>query len=109
MALTYTQMKTQSEDPGFRRRLEIALTQCAANTKMQALPAGSTDATQTGEEDRLAREIVLDPTFWAAKFSEDVAVQLISKSTLLDEAVTTDADIFSAVSAVFDKFLTTPA
>jgi hypothetical protein len=88
---------------------EIALTQVAANTKMEALPAGSTDATQAGEEDRLARQIVLNPTFWAAKFSEDVAVQLIGKTTLLDEVVTTDADIFSAVSAVFDKFIASPA
>ena len=105
MALTYTQMKSQSEDPNFRRRLEIALTQVAANTKMQALPAASTDTTQAAQEDRLARAWVEDPAHWAAEIAEDVAVQLIAKSTLLDEAVTTDADLFSAVSAIFDKFL----
>ena len=109
MALSYSEMKEQSADQAFQNRIQIALTQVAANTKMEAQPAAGTDSTLAGEEDVLARKILLDPAHWAAEFAEDVAVQLISKTTLLDESVTTDADIFSAVSAVFDKFLSAPA
>ena len=46
-----------------------------------------------------------DPWTWATLFARVVAINLIAKTTLLDPAVTTDADIFSAESAVYDRLL----
>jgi hypothetical protein len=105
VALTYTVLDTQSGDPTFRARVKFALLQDVIANRLLALPADPSDVTQTAQEDRMARAIIAEPVIWAARFSTLVAVQLISKSTLLDAAVTTDADIFSAVSAVFDKSL----
>lgn len=104
MALTYTQMATQSADSSFVNRVEFALLQEACNNKMEAVPPASLSTT-ADHEDKLARSIVASPTFWAKQFAPVVAQQLIAKSDLLNETVTTDADIFSAVAAVYDKFL----
>jgi hypothetical protein len=97
-------MSTQSQDEAFIARVQFALLQEAANTKMEATPP-TTISTTADQEDKLARAILANPGFWAKQFAPMVAVQLIAKSSLLDEAVTSDADLFSAVSAVFDKFL----
>jgi hypothetical protein len=105
MALSYTSLSAQSADPIFRGRVEFALLQDVKANRLQSLPPDTSDVTQAAQEDRLGRAIIASPLFWAEKFSTLVAIQLIGKTTLLDESVTTDGDIFSAVSAVFDKYL----
>lgn len=100
----YSQLSTQSQDEAFIARVEFALLQEAANNKMQASPP-ATLSTVADQEDKLARSILASPRFWAKQFAPMVAVQLISKTTLLDESVTSDGDIFSAVAAIYDKFL----
>lgn len=106
MALTYSQLAQQSADESFIQRVEFALLQDVNANRLQALPVASTDVTATGYADRLGRAVIADPHGWAIKFARLVAEQLIAKTTLLDPAVTTDADIFSAEGAVFPKFYT---
>jgi hypothetical protein len=100
-------MSVQTADEGFIQRVEYALLQDANNgtTRMMALPAAATDVTLAGQSDRLARKIVLDPHGWAVNYARLLGVQLIAKATLLDPSVTTDADIFSAINAIWTRFL----
>jgi hypothetical protein len=105
MALTYSQMSVQAADESFIQRVQEALIQdCNAN-RVQATTPASSDVTMPGQRDKLGRRILLDPHAWAVTFARVVAINLIAKATLLDPAVTTDGDIFSAVSAVYDRFL----
>lgn len=107
MALTYQQMSVQASDESFIQRVEFALLQDANNgtTRMMALPAAATDVTLAGYSDRLARKIVADPHGWAITYARLLGVQLIAKTSLLDPAVTTDGDIFSAINAIWTRFL----
>lgn len=105
MALTYTEMANQSHDANFVQRVQMALLQDVNANKIQATTPANTDVTMTAQRDRLGRLIVRDPFGWATLFARLVALQLISKTTLLDPAVTTDGDIFSAEGAVYDRFL----
>jgi hypothetical protein len=106
MALTYQQLSLQAADESFIQRVQEALLQDVNNaaTRMQAIPAAASDVTASGYSDRLARAIVADPHGWAIKFARLVAMQLIAKATLLDPAVTTDSDVFSAEGAVYARF-----
>jgi hypothetical protein len=99
-------MAVQSTDESFIVRVQEALIQDVNANRLQALPVANTDVTATGYADRLGRKIVADPHSWAIAFSRLVALNLIAKSSLIDPAVTTDGDIFSAVSAVYPKFYT---
>jgi hypothetical protein len=104
MPLSYTVMAQQSMDEAFIQRVEYAMLQDVNANRLQTLPVAATDVTATGYADRLGRAIVASPRSWAEKFARLVAENLIAKSTLLDPAVTTDADLFSACSAVYPKF-----
>jgi hypothetical protein len=104
MPLTYLQMAAQSQDSNFLRRVKMALLQDVNANRIQATPPAN-DGSLTYLIDRLGRSILADPVTWATYFATLVAEQLIAKTTLLDEAVTTDADLFSAISAVYQKFL----
>lgn len=106
MPLSYQQMAQQQADESFIQRVQEALIQDVNANRLQALPVAATDVTATGYADRLGRKVVADPHGWAVTFARLVALNLIAKATLLDPAVTTDADIFSAVSAVYPKFYT---
>jgi hypothetical protein len=106
MPLSYAQMAQQSQDESFIQRVEYALLQEVNASRLQALPVAATDVTATGYADRLGRKVVADPHGWAILFARLVAEQLIAKATLLDPAVTTDGDVFSAISAVYPKFYT---
>jgi hypothetical protein len=107
MPLTYSAIAVQVADESFIQRVEFALLQDVNNgtTRMMALPATATDVTLAGQSDRLARKIVLDPHAWATTFARLLGVQLIAKSNLLDPAVTTDGDLFSAIGAIWTRFL----
>lgn len=105
MALTYSQLAAQASDSAFIQRVEFALVQdCNAN-RVQATTPAAGDVTMTGQRDRLGRRVLVDPLTWATLFARVAAVNLIAKATLLDPAVTTDGDVFSAVTAVYDRFL----
>jgi hypothetical protein len=105
MALTYSQLAVQAADESFIQRVQEALIQdCNANRVAATTPANG-DVTMSGQRDKLGRRILLDPHSWAITFARVIAINLIAKATLLDPAVTTDADIFSAESAVYDRFL----
>jgi len=106
MALSYAALAQQSADESFIQRVEYALLQDVNANRLQTLPVAATDVTATGYADRLGRKIVADPHGWAVLFARLVAENLIAKANLLDPAVTTDGDIFSAVSAVYPKFYT---
>jgi hypothetical protein len=41
-------------------------------------------------------------------FARLLGVQLIAKASLIDPAVTTDADLFAAIGAVWVRFLPSP-
>lgn len=103
MALTYSQLATQSKDAGFLARLQSALVQVIKQPNGPLLhePPAPGSISFAAQQDRLARLVLADEVFWALQYSELVANQLIGKSTLLDPAVTTDADLFSATNAVF--------
>lgn len=105
MALSYSEMALQAHDTSFIQRVEFALLQDVNANKIQATTPANTDVTMAAQRDRLGRLIVRDPFSWATLFARLVALQLISKTTLLDPAVTTDGDIFSAEGAVYDRFL----
>ncbi len=104
MPLTYSQMAVQAADESFVQRVQYALLQDVNANRLQAVPVAATDVTATGYADRLGRSVVADPHGWAVKFARLVAENLISKASLIDPAVTTDPDIFSACSAVYPKF-----
>jgi hypothetical protein len=104
MPLTYSQMGAQSLDSNFQRRVKMALLQEVNANRIQATPPNA-DGSLLYLDDKLGRSVLADPVSWAAQFATLVAEQLIGKSSLLDEAVTLDADIFSAISAVYRKFL----
>lgn len=103
-ALAYSVVQLEWQNPNFVSRVQVALLQTAINVKMEAQPPSSLTTT-ADHEDKLARAIVSNPTFWATQFAYLVAIQLIGNSSLLDETVTTDGAIFAAVGAVFDRFL----
>lgn len=105
MALSDSQMYFQSRDTSFINRVMFALLQDVNANRLQATPPAATDVTIAAQRDRLGRRAIADPLTYATIFARLAAVQLIAKTTLIDEAVTTDGDIFSAVSAVFDKVL----
>lgn len=107
MALTYTEMASQYRDESFLQRVEMALLQDVNANRLQATPPVPTAVAIADQRDRLGRAAIANPHAYALKFASLVAEQLISKATLLDPAVTTDGDIFSAVSAVYDKCLPT--
>lgn len=102
--LAYSTLNLEWQNPNFVQRVQVGLLQTAANTKLEAEPPSSLTTT-ADHEDKLARSIIANPAFWAQQFAYLVAIQLIGNTTLLDEAVTTDGAIFSAIGAVFDKFL----
>ena len=102
--LAYSTLNLEWQNPNFVSRVQVALLQTASAVKMEAEPP-ATLSSVADHEDKLARAIVANPTFWASQFAYLVAIQLIGNTTLLDETVTTDAAIFSAIAAVFDKFL----
>lgn len=106
MPLTYSQLAQQAADESFIQRVQEALIQDVNANRLQALPVALSDVTAAGYADRLGRRVVADPHGWAMIFARLVALNLIAKATLLDPAVTTDGDIFSAVSAVYPKFYT---
>lgn len=105
MPLTYSQMQFQAANEAFIARVEFALLQDVNANRLAATPPAASDVTITAQRDRLGRAIIADPRRYAGVFARLVAEQLIGKATLLDEAVTTDPDVFSAVSAVYDKAL----
>lgn len=105
MALSYSQMAFQAKDESFIDRVQFALLQDVNTNRLQATPPTATDVTIAAQRDRLGRVIVANTRVWATICARLVAEQLIAKSTLLSETVTTDGDIFSAVSAVYDKML----
>lgn len=105
MALSYAQMALQSADPNFIQRVEFALLQDVNANRILATTPAATDVTTAAQQDRLGRMILRDPYGWATLFARAIAVQLIAKNTLLDPAVTTDADLFSAESALYPKFV----
>jgi hypothetical protein len=107
MALKYTDIATQAATESFILRVQSALLQDVNNgtTRMLGSPPLVTDVTLPALVDRLARQIVADPHAWAIRFARLIAVQLIGKATLLDEAITTDGDIAAAEAAVFNRFL----
>lgn len=102
-AAAYSQLSAQWQDAGFIGRVQVAILQVAA-TKLLPGPAENCPR-QAAAEDSLARQIIMSPAGWAPRFAFQVAVQLIGKSTLLDTTVTTDGDVFSAASLVYDDFL----
>jgi len=106
MALSYSQLAQQAADESFIQRVQEALIQDVNANRLQALPVALADVTASGYADRLGRKVVADPHGWATTVARLVALNLIAKSDLLNPAVTTDADIFSAVSAVYPKFYT---
>lgn len=110
MPLTYVQMAVQASDESFIQRVQYALLQDVNNgtTRMTALPALASDVTLAGQSDRLARRIAADPHTWAVTFARLLGVQLIAKASLIDPAVTTDADLFAAIGAVWVRFLPSP-
>lgn len=101
--LAYTTLDSDSQDEEFVRRVKIALLVVAAG-KFEAQPPGSI-ATLADQEDKLARSIAAAPDAYARLFAPLVAVQLIGKADLRDPAVTTDGDLFSAVSFLYDRGL----
>lgn len=101
----YSQMARESADESFIQRVEFALIQdCNANKVLATTPI-ATDVSLPAQRDRLGRKILADPHAWAIIFARVIAVNLISKNTLLDPAVCTDGDIFSAESSVYDRLL----
>ena len=105
MPLTYSQMAFQAMNEAFIQRVEFAMLQDVNANRLAATPPAATDVTIAAQRDRLGRAIIARPRDYAATFARLVAEQLIAKADLINEAVTTYADMFSAVSAVFDKCL----
>lgn len=105
MPLTYVQLSTQSSDSGFTQRVEFAMLQDVNANRIQATTPATTDVTIVAQRDRLGRLIVRDPKTWASLFARLVALNLIAETNLLDPVSCTDAEIFSACSAVYDRFL----
>lgn len=105
MALSYKALAEQSATESFILRVQSAIIQdCVANRVLATTPV-ATDVTLPAQRDRLGRQILRDPHSWAIIFARLVAVNLIGNANLLDEAVTSDAQIFSAEGAVFDRLL----
>lgn len=105
MALSYSALFFQSKDESFVSRVQFALLQDVNANRLEATPPAAADVTIEAQRDRLGRAVIANPKGYALIFARLVAAQLIAKATLLDEAVTTDGDIFSAVDAVYDKVL----
>lgn len=103
--LPYSTVILQWQDAGFVGRVQVAALTVAKNLKL--MNGLATDASEQAiSEDRLARQICAAPVVWGPMFAYLVAIQLIGKSSLTDTSVTTDGDIFSAVIAVYDAFIT---
>ena len=102
--LPYATLVTEWQDAGFIGRVQVAMLTVALNVKM-VFGIVNNESEQVIAEDRLARQIVNSPATWAPLFAFAVAIKLIGHTSLTDTTATTDGDVFSAVSAVFDSFL----
>lgn len=96
MALTYAQIKT-ALDTTWTGRVEASLTAAAIAISVDA-PSTPLDA----RRDRLAREIIRNPSAFATLFALPVALGFLSGNDL---ATVTDAQLDARVSAVFNDFL----
>jgi hypothetical protein len=91
-----------NQPPDWRARVKGCIVHTANTVFIKAAPTVA-----QGPADALGRSVIANPEFWAGQFAPVLASQLIGEPSL-SSADVTDAELFSAVNAVWSKFFAQP-
>jgi hypothetical protein len=91
-----------NQPPDWRSRVKGCILRVAVADMIKAAPTVA-----QAPADALGRSVVADAESWTTRFMPVVAVQLIGEPNL-SSAEVTDGELFSAVIAVWSKFLPQP-
>jgi hypothetical protein len=99
MALNYSQLVTASSDTTFRNRVKAAINVAAIAITVDA-PSTPLDL----KRDKLARQVLNNPTIFTDSFALPVALGFTAKSAL-DLSDATDAELDTRVAAVWNDLI----